>query len=126
MSDPDLNDAALRSGSSPASPSTYRGARKHFPGPKPYVVPGDPGQLVFAPAVSMSEPLSVACGTEDDFELDPFAMGYSGQRKIYRGRGPRGRSSYDPGRGRRRHGDQGAGTNFFNSSFRARGRERGY
>ncbi|XP_032440012.1 OTU domain-containing protein 4 [Xiphophorus hellerii] len=129
VSDPDLNDAALRSGSSPASPSTYRGARKHFPGPKPYgvpVVPGDPGQLVFAPAVSMSEPLSVACGTEDDFELDPFAMGYGGQRKIYRGRGSRGRSSYDPGRGRRRHGDQGAGTNFFNSSFRARGRERGY
>ncbi|XP_016537105.1 OTU domain-containing protein 4 isoform X2 [Poecilia formosa] len=130
VSDPDLKDAALRSGSSPASPSTYRGARKHFHSTKPYgvpVVPGDPGQLVFPPAVGMPEPLSVACGTEDDFDLDPFAMGYGGQRKVYRGRGgSRGRSSYDPVRGRRRYGDQGAGTHFFNSSFRGRGRERGY
>ncbi|MEQ2256208.1 hypothetical protein ILYODFUR_022047, partial [Ilyodon furcidens] len=131
LSDPDMSDASLRSGSSPGSPSNYRGHRKHFPNTKPYVIPGtvDPSQLVFtAGAVGMPEPLSVACSTEDDFEVDAFLMNYSGHRKPFRGRGGRGRSSYDPGRGgqRRRHGDQGAGTNFFNSSFRGRGRERGY
>ncbi|KAM4713864.1 LOW QUALITY PROTEIN: OTU domain-containing protein 4 [Anableps anableps] len=123
--DPDMKDASLRSASNPGSPSAYRGPRKHFPASKPYVIPGVPDQLVFPP---IPEPLSVACGTEDDFEGEPFAMSYTGQRKVYRGRGGRGRGSYDPGRGgqRRRHGDQGAGTHFFNSTFRGRGRERGY
>ncbi|KAM4564363.1 OTU domain-containing protein 4 isoform 3-T4 [Fundulus diaphanus] len=133
VSDPD--DASLRSGCNPGSPSTYRGARKHLTSTKPYVVPGahEPGQLVYtAAAMGMPEPQSVACGTEDDYEADAFTMNYPGQRKPYRGRGGRGRSSYDPGRGghRRRHGDpgagMGAGTHYFSSSFRGRGRERGY
>uniref|UniRef100_A0A3Q2PIP0 Uncharacterized protein n=1 Tax=Fundulus heteroclitus TaxID=8078 RepID=A0A3Q2PIP0_FUNHE len=128
VSDPD--DASLRSGCNPGSPSTYRGARKHLTSTKPYVMPGahEPGQLVYTPAgLGMPEPQSVACSTEDDYEADAFPMNYAGQRKPYRGRGGRGRSSYDPGRGghRRRHGDpgagMGAGTHYFSSSFRGRG-----
>lgn len=131
VSDPDMKDASLRSGSNPGSPSAYRGARKHYNNAKSYVVPGvhDPSQLVYAPrGVTMPEPLSVACGTDDDFEGDSFTGSYPGQRKPYRGRGGRGRSSYDPGRGgqRRRHGEQGAGTQYYSSSYRGRGRERGY
>lgn len=131
VSDPDMKDASLRSGSNPGSPSAYRGPRKHYSNTKPYVVPGapDPNQLVYTPAgVAMPEPLSVACGTDDDFEGDSFTMNYPGQRKPYRGRGGRGRSSYDPGRGgqRRRHGEQGAGTQYYSSTYRGRGRERGY
>lgn len=137
VSDPDIKDASvskatMKPGSIPGSPSNYRGHRKPHNPTKTYPsgVP-DPTHLVYPPALSMGEPLSVACGTEEDFEVEGFVMNSSGQRRGYRGRGGRGRGSYDPGRGapRRRYTDMGAGPNYvqFNSSsYRGRGRERGY
>ncbi|XP_068612145.1 OTU domain-containing protein 4 [Brachionichthys hirsutus] len=83
---------------------------------------------------NMAESLSVGCSTEEDWEeqtgFKPATFNPRGARRIYRA-AARGRGSYDPGRGahRRRYaGDMGAGYNFvqYNSSYRGRGRERGY
>lgn len=138
VSDPDIGDASvskatMKSGSIPGSPSIYRGPRKPFNPTKQYVPPGapDPSQLGYPATVTMAEPLSVACSTEDDYEGEGFAMNISGQRRSYRGRGGRGRGGYDSGRGapRRRYMDNmGAGPNYiqFSPSYRGRGRERGH
>lgn len=141
VSDPDVGDASVSkaTGSIPGSPSIYQCPRQPFNPAKQYVPPGapDPSPLGYPATVAVAEPLSVACSTEDDFEGEGFTVNISGQRRSYRGRGGRGRGSYDSRRGgydsgrgapRRRYVDMGAGPNYvqFSPSYRGRGRERGY
>ncbi|XP_072231976.1 OTU domain-containing protein 4 [Leuresthes tenuis] len=136
MKDSSVAGATMKPGSSPGSPSSYRGHRKQFNSTKPYVPLGPEASHVgYPPPFTMGEPMSVACSTEDDFEeMEGFrqpAMNHMGQRKSYRGRGGggRGRGGHDAGRGaqRRRHGDAGEGLNSVPfSSYRMRGRGRGY
>lgn len=137
VSDADIKEASvskatMKPGSNPGSPSTYRGHRRQHNPNKTYHPSGvpDPAQLGYSPVLVMGEPLSVACGTEEDFEGEGFTMNPSGQRRSYRGRGGRGRGGYDHWRGaqRRRYTDMGAGSNYvqFNSSYRGRGREGRY
>lgn len=111
----------------------YRGQRKLVKPTNPYATLGapEPGQL--GCLSTMAEPMSVGCNTEDDWEEEmefkPTTLSHRGPRRNFRGVG-RWRGSHDPGRGanRRRHGDAGAGFGFLqhNSSYRGRGRERGY
>ncbi|CAG5929439.1 unnamed protein product [Menidia menidia] len=135
ISDPEMKDSpvtltTMKSGSSPGSPSGYRGHRKPFIPTKPYQALGaqEPGHMGCLPPHAMAEPLSVACGPEEDFEMG--AMNYTGQRKSFRARAGRPRGGYDGGRGppRRRFREAGEGQSFlqFNSSYRGQGRGRGY
>lgn len=107
----------------------YRGHPKMLSPAKTYSSPGpsETGQVGYL--ASMAEPLSVGCGTEEDWEekdFKPAPSHYRGPRRTFRA-GGRWRASHDSGRGanRRRHaGDAGVGMNFFH--YRGRGRERGY
>lgn len=109
----------------------YRGQQKILSPAGTYSPQGAPetGQVGYLATVA--EPVSVGCGTEEDWEKD-FKMAplhFRGPRKIHRG-GGRWRGSYDSGRGanrRRPSGDVGVGMNFFqfSPSPRVRGREGG-
>lgn len=94
----------------------------------------EPNPMGYLSTVSMSEPLSVGCSTEDDWEepgFKPPTSNHRGMRRGYRrGGGGRGRGGYDLERGvyRRKYGETGAGSGYFqyNPSHRGRGRDKGY
>ncbi|XP_073331084.1 OTU domain-containing protein 4 [Pagrus major] len=119
----------------------YRGHQKLLPSNKMVSLGApEPGHAGYLSTAAMAEPLSVGCSTEDDWDEQPGykppPQSHRGQRRNHRGGGGgggggRGRGGNDPGRGpyRRRNGaDAGGGYGYvqYNSSYRGRGRERGY
>ncbi|XP_024143907.1 trithorax group protein osa [Oryzias melastigma] len=136
VSNPDMKDVPFKpSGSSGSSP-IYRHIRNRG---SPYHPLGgaEPGQQGYPVTVTMTEPLSVACSTEDSWEEEGLRPGPGmgpgagmGPSRSYRGPGGRGRRGHDAGRGgpRRRYTDMEVRQSYvqYNSSFKGRGRERGY
>lgn len=111
----------------------YRGQQETPGAASAYSSPGasEMGQVGYL--ASMAEPISVGCGTEEDWEEKDSKAApshYRGPRRSFRG-GGRWRGSYDSGRGanrRRPASDAAVGMNVFHYSYspRGRGRERGY